>query len=215
MNVFKLLTIAVICLILNVTLCFQTYTFNSKVNAIRNKEISLSLINNENAAKQESAVEVEPNIWATRRKLVRLFLKGEAKKRLLNNNQITQVDPNLTTKATIGISAFFIAIGATIFRFGGRAAFVQFLGLDFITNTDLKSQIDSFIASFESLGDLRFAGFFAAWLIAKFICIDFFVLILALSSGVLFGGVAQGTIVSVVCSTLASLPPFFVSRYVP
>lgn len=211
MNIFRLLTVTltVVCSILNIALCFQ---LDIKHYKAQNKANYLSRRNNKNAANL-NVIEVVPNIWATRRKLVRLFLKGEAKKRFLNNNQTTQIDPNLATKATIGISAFFIAIGATVFRFGGRAAFVQFLGLDFITNTDLKTQIDSFIASFESLGDLRFVGFFAAWLIAKFICIDFFVLILALSSGVLFGGVVQGTVVSIVCSTLSSLPPFFVSRY--
>ena len=129
----------------------------------------ISLLNNEKL----QVIDNEPNIWGTRRKLIRYFLKNEAKKRLLNKDEPVSTDPNLTTKATIGISAFFIAIGATIFRFGGRAAFVQFLGLDFITNQDFKSQIDGFISSFDSLGDIRYLAFLGCWIVAKFICIDF------------------------------------------
>ena len=168
----------------------------------------ISLLNNEKL----QVIDNEPNIWGTRRKLIRYFLKNEAKKRLLNKDEPVSTDPNLTTKATIGISAFFIAIGATIFRFGGRAAFVQFLGLDFITNQDFKSQIDGFISSFDSLGDIRYLAFLGCWIVAKFICIDFLTLLLALSSGVIFGSVMKGTVISVVFSTLASLPPFLISR---
>ena len=55
--------------------------------------------------------------------------------------------------------------------------------------------------------------FFLAWLGAKAFCLDFFTVILAFSSGVLFGGILQGTAVSVACSSGASLCVFLLARY--
>ena len=38
------------------------------------------------------------------------------------------------------------------------------------------------------MGDIRYAAFLVCWIVAKFVCIDFLTLVLALSSGVIFGG---------------------------
>lgn len=48
---------------------------------------------------------------------------------------------------------------------------------------------------------------------AKLLCVDAATLVLALSSGVLFGGVWQGALISVTFSSIASLVGFFLSRY--
>jgi hypothetical protein len=69
-------------------------------------------------------------------------------------------------------SAFIIAGTAVALRLGGRGAFVQLLGLDFIADSDIKGQIDTFIQYFQSLDDLRYLYFFFAWLVVKALCID-------------------------------------------
>lgn len=117
------------------------------------------------------------------------------------------------TKATILASAFVFAIFAAVGRIGGRAALLNALGLDFIAESGIKQQISDFVVYFESLGNLRWVGVFGAWFLAKALCIDAATLVLALSSGVLFGGIVEGTVVSVVCSTISSLLIFYLARY--
>ena len=186
------------------------------LNLKNNKQSSPSSFNNPKSIKDSNNDPLQDqqfntNIWTIRRKLVRTCLMKEAEHRYKqlqeNTDDKTKQDEknNNKTKITLLITTFFLAISATILRFGGRAAFVQLLGLDFISNSDLKLQVDSFLTSFESLGDFRFIAFLGAWIIAKTLCIDAATLILALTSGVLFGGIAQGTAVSVTCSSLASL----------
>jgi len=153
-----------------------------------------------------------------RRKLIRSCLLEEAKKRASepkNEDTLEEIkkDKDASLKLTLGVSAFFLAIGATVFRFGGRAAFVQLLGLDFMTNVDMKGQVDTLVDSFNNLGDLKYVAFLFAWIIAKCVCIDFFTLVLALSSGVLFGGIGEGALASVTASSIASTVPFLFSRY--
>ena len=111
-------------------------------------------------------------------------------------------------------TAFFVAVSATIVRIGGRAALVNVLGLDFVTDSGIKEQVDGFLSSFQSLGDLRFAAFLGAWILAKSLLLDPVTIILALSSGVLFGGVWEGVAASVTCSSIASLISFYLARTV-
>lgn len=82
-----------------------------------------------------------------------------------------------------------------------------------MTNGDMKGQVDALIGSFNDLGDLKYLAFLAAWIVAKCVCIDFFTLVLALSSGILFGGIGEGALASVASSSIASSVPFFLSRY--
>ena len=71
------------------------------------------------------------------------------------------------------LSAFIIAGTAVALRLGGRGAFVQLLGLDFIADSGIKEQIDTFIQYFQSLdAGLRYLYFFFAWLVVKTLCID-------------------------------------------
>lgn len=156
------------------------------------------------------------NIWRIRRKIVRACLTNEAKERLKTEEYGQESDEkkrDKRAKITLAISAFFVTVGAAVFRLGGRAAFVQLLGLDFLANEDLKGQLDTFVDSFTALGEWRYAAILGCWILAKLFCVDFATLVLALSSGVLFGGILQGGAVSVTCSTIASLIPFLLSRY--
>lgn len=167
----------------------------------------------------------EDDIWTSRRKIIRSTLKPivrrqvERKKtamvKALNNpdKDTSNVEKSKKKPTGLLVSAFFIAVSATVLRLGGRTAFVQMLGLDFVTGSGIKTQVNDFVGYFQSLGDVsQFAAFFFAWLAAKAFCIDAATIVLALSSGVLFGGIFEGTAVSVICSSTASLCVFFLSR---
>jgi len=110
------------------------------------------------------------------------------------------------------LTTFFVAVGAAILRLGGRGALLNVLGLDFINQGEVASQVNAFVAYFQNTGSLSVILFFLGWVVAKVLCLDFIGVTLALSSGVLFGGVLQGTAVTVVSSSLASLLVFYVAR---
>jgi hypothetical protein len=169
----------------------------------------------------------EDDIWTSRRKIIRSTLKPIVKRQVerkktamekaLNNADEDTANDDIEKKKKkptgLLVSAFFIAVSATVLRLGGRTAFVQMLGLDFVTGSGIKTQVNDFVGYFQSLGDVsQLAAFFFAWLAAKALCIDAATIVLALSSGVLFGGIFEGTAVSVICSSTASLCVFFLSR---
>lgn len=177
------------------------------------------------AGKEEFTIKNrEEDIWTSRRKIIRSTLKPMVKRQIdrkkiaiekaKNNPEVKSVDDDKKKKPTgLLVSAFFIAVSATVLRLGGRTAFVQMLGLDFVTGSGIKTQVNDFVEFFHSMGDVsQYAAFFFAWLAAKAFCIDAFTIVLALSSGVLFGGIFEGTAVSVICSSTASLCIFFLSR---
>jgi len=116
-------------------------------------------------------------------------------------------------KAGVAVSAFFVAIGAAVLRLGGRGALLNVLGLDFANNAEIRDQVDSFITIFQQNSELSIPLYFLGWLVAKTFCLDFIGVSLALSSGLLFGGILQGTLAAVAGSSLASLLVFSASRY--
>lgn len=166
----------------------------------------------------------DDDIWTSRRKIIRSTLKPMVKRQIERKETAVEKAKTRVVKddreekgkkkpTGLLVSAFFIAVSATVLRLGGRTAFVQMLGLDFVTGTGIKTQVNDFVDFFHSMGDVtQYAAIFLAWLAAKAFCIDAATIVLALSSGVLFGGILQGTAVSVVCSSTASLCVFFVSR---
>lgn len=167
----------------------------------------------------------DDDIWTSRRKIIRSTLKPIVKRQIERKETAVEkaktqifskkdeVEKKNKKPTGLLVSAFFIAVSATVLRLGGRTAFVQVLGLDFVTGTGIKTQVNDFVDFFHSMGDVsQYAAIFLAWLAAKVLCIDAATIILALSSGVLFGGILQGTAVSVVCSSTASLCVFFLSR---
>jgi uncharacterized membrane protein YdjX (TVP38/TMEM64 family) len=165
------------------------------------------------------------DVWVSRRKIIRTTLKPIVKKQIENQlkenlkekpeESSVETDEKKDKKPTgLLVSAFFIAISATVLRLGGRTAFINMLGLDFVTGSGIKTQVNDFVGFFQSMGTTsEFGLIFLGWLAAKALCIDALTIILALSSGVLFGGIFEGTAVSVVCSSTASLCIFFLSRY--
>ena len=168
------------------------------------------------------------DIWTSRRKIARStlkpMLKGKLEKRQQkaltpviandNNNDEDTMDKKKKKPVGLIISAFLIAITAAVLRLGGRTAFVSFLGLDFIADTNIKNQVTDFVTNFQTIdGPIQLVVFFLAWFGAKALCLDFLTVILAFSSGVLFGGIFEGTAVSVACSSTASLCIFLLARY--
>ena len=112
----------------------------------------------------------------------------------------------------IAAAAFVAAAGAVVIRVGGRAALLNVLGLEALNDEGLRNGIDSVLSAADALGPLKLALFAFGWLIAKVFLLDFVGVFLALSAGVIFGGVIQGTVVSCVCATLGSSVAFYISR---
>jgi hypothetical protein len=71
-----------------------------------------------------------------------------------------------------------------------------------IQDSGMRDQITSGLTYMQDLGTGKYALFFLGWLISKTLCLDFLSVFLALASGVLFGGVLEGTAASTICVSL-------------
>lgn len=154
-----------------------------------------------------SSVVLPSKVWNVRRKMIRGVVKMKEKQRV--EGKESKGDG---VKSSILVTTFIAFVGFTAVRFGGRAALMNLLGLDFIMDSGIKESVDSALAYFNSLGDLRFVYFYLAWMVAKLACIDYLSIALALSSGVLFDSLYWGTFNSVVGGTLASVVGFYLGR---
>lgn len=115
----------------------------------------------------------------------------------------------------VATTAFAVAVGATVLRVGGRAALLSVAGLDFIRDTGLRDQVDQAVAYADGLGPYgKVAVFAGAWCVTKIACLDALGVVLAISSGVLFGGVWQGGLASATCATIGSAAAFGLGRTV-
>jgi len=116
--------------------------------------------------------------------------------------------------SALAITAFVIAFGAVILRVGGRTALVSTLGLDFAQeNPELQTQLDSFLAYTNGLPiGLELLFFTLAWTAVKVFCFDAGGIVLALSAGLLFGGVFQGAVASAAAATIASSVAFGLAK---
>lgn len=161
-------------------------------------------------------------IWSSRRKIINKianvpFVKSSLQQ---SNNQTLEINDetrkqksDASTNTSLVFSAGFIAILVLIFRIGGRVALFQVLGLDSLLDENTTRQIQDFLEFFNSLENYKYVTFFLAWLVTKSLCIDAIGIGLALSAGILFDGVWQGTAASIASSSLASLIVFLVVRY--
>lgn len=98
-------------------------------------------------------------------------------------------------------------------RIGGRAALVSALGLDFTTNPEIKDSLNT-VMEFTSNMDtgVELALFVLAWTFVKVFCFDAGGVVLALASGVLFGGVWEGAILSAFSATIGSSVAFGMAK---
>ena len=110
--------------------------------------------------------------------------------------------------------AFVVAGGAVLLRVGGRAALVSALGLNFATeNPELRDGLDSVLNYAATIGtESELALFVLAWTAVKVLCFDAGGVILALASGILFGGVIQGAVVSAFSATVGSSVAFGLAK---
>lgn len=153
-------------------------------------------------------------VWKSRRKMIRNTLKASSNvANFREKNNLVPSDDQASSKLAITVTAFFVAIGALVLRLGGRAALISGLGLDFIANSDVKDQMDSFLSYTDSLGPtLKPLLFIAAWTGVKISCLDAGGIVLALGSGVLFGGIFQGAFMSAFGATIGSLVAFSLAK---
>ena len=118
------------------------------------------------------------------------------------------------SKAALTLTAFVVAAGAVTLRVGGRAALASSIGLDFANdNPELKENMEQFLTFASSLG----AGtegllFIFAWTIVKVFCFDAGGVVLALSAGILFGGVLKGAFASAAAATIGSSIAYFLAK---
>ena len=195
---------------------------------VRSKNDSLSKLNqsgpnNDNDPDREMKEEANRKIWQSRRKSVRWALKQAESIKNYRMYDLKQEEKSETdeesksskTKSAVTITAFVVAMAAIILRVGGRAALVSTIGLDFATdNPELKEQLDQALTFFDtSLGPVYGSLLFvAAWTAVKVLCVDAFGVVLALASGILFGGVIQGAFMSAFSATVGSTVAFLLAK---
>jgi uncharacterized membrane protein YdjX (TVP38/TMEM64 family) len=185
------------------------------------EKIALSLLNPEAS---------DADVWTSRRKITRSFITPTIKKQKEREQEladkIASGEEPLTSeeerqqiqekrdKATIIITAGMVAAAGVILRLGGRGALISMLGLDFAKDTgivDGLTNLTNFVSP-EHLGSFSYIAFLGLWIVAKVLCIDTATILLALSSGVIFNGVLTGTVISVICGTIASSCNFALAR---
>jgi uncharacterized membrane protein YdjX (TVP38/TMEM64 family) len=140
----------------------------------------------------------------------------EERKKSGNDSEMSREEVQAKrNKATIATTAAMVAAGGVVLRLGGRGALISVLGLDFAKDSVISDQLTQLISSIGPDGPYGYAsyvGLVALWVGAKVFCIDAITIVLALSSGVIFHGVLQGTVASVVCGALGSSACFLLSR---
>jgi Uncharacterized conserved protein len=153
-------------------------------------------------------------ILSSRRQTIRSVLRNAETQRnyRIQNNLVPEIDPETgkpiqsDSKAALTLTAFVVAAGAVTLRVGGRAALVSAVGLDFANdNPDLKANMDQILNYASSMDQgLEVLAFVAAWTLVKVFCFDAGGVVLALSAGILFGGVLQGAFWSAFAATIGS-----------
>jgi uncharacterized membrane protein YdjX (TVP38/TMEM64 family) len=171
------------------------------------------------AVQEESRLRV----LTDRRKTIRGILKAaeSTKNYRITNGLVTEIDPTTGkplksegTSSALSLTAFVVAGGAVLLRFGGRAALVSALGLDFATeNPQLKDGLDAVLGYGNTVGiGGELALFVLAWTAVKVFCFDAGGVVLALASGILFGGVLEGAVVSSFGATVGSSVAFALAK---
>ena len=166
---------------------------------------------------KEQIEEARIRIWNSRRGEIRSMLKGSESLRNFRyaNGFVPGLDEegNPTKsdgKTAVTLTAFAVAFGAIVLRVGGRAALVSAVGLDFVNgNPELQDQINQVLQYAEAADPLLKTGlFFVGWTFVKTFCFDAGGIVLAFSSGILFGGVLQGAVMSALGATIGSSVAF-------
>mmetsp|Transcript_37585 Transcript_37585/g.69541 ORF Transcript_37585/g.69541 Transcript_37585/m.69541 type:complete len:525 (+) Transcript_37585:2-1576(+) len=185
----------------------------SKLNALSEEEEK-----DLKRVQEESRVKV----LTDRRKTIRGVLQAaeSSKNYRLANDYVPELDPETgkpiksDAQSALTLTAFVVAGGAVLLRFGGRAALISAVGLDFATeNPELKDGLDSVLNYASTIGaESELALFILAWTAVKVFCFDAGGVVLALASGILFGGVWQGALASAFAATVGSSVAFALAK---
>lgn len=174
--------------------------------------------NQDELMKEES---VRLQVWKSRRNQIRQTLKSADQVRIFRLQQgwVPELGDDgkplkSDGKVALTLTAFVIAAGAIALRIGGRAALVSTLGLDFVTeNPELKANLDIVLNTADNMDPVtKLLLFTASWTAVKVLCFDAAGVALALSSGILFGGVLQGAVVSAAAATFGSTVAFGLAK---
>jgi len=161
-------------------------------------------------------------ILSSRRQNIRSVLRNAENQRnyRIQNDLVPEIDPETgkpiksDSKAALTLTAFVVAAGAVTLRVGGRAALVSAVGLDFANdNPDLKANMDQILNYASSMDQgLEILAFVGAWTLVKVFCFDAGGIVLALSAGILFGGVLQGAFWSAFAATVGSSVAYWLAK---
>lgn len=165
---------------------------------------------------EEKQEEGRLEVWSNRRKQIRSTLKSAEKFRYerISTGDVPDPDNPEKDNSALVITAFVIAFGAVLLRVGGRAALVSTLGLDFAQdNPELQTQLDNFLQYTSNLPlGVELIAFTLAWTAVKVLCFDAGGIVLALSAGILFGGVFKGAVASAAAATIGSSVAFGLAK---
>jgi len=165
----------------------------------------------------ETLLSNEEEVWRLREQMVRRsfeavfnFKEDELERERMG--EASEADKEAATRSAVIASAGAVLIGAFVLRLGGRAALASALGIDAVADLGIGDKIDQVVAYSDALGVWSVGVFFAAWIVAKVFLLDFVSIVLAIASGVVFGGVIEGATLSAIGATLGSLAAFQLSR---
>lgn len=149
-------------------------------------------------------------LWRGRRKAARMLHYLKLETTATQEEILEEEEERDAAKSVVATTAFSIALVAILIRLGGRAMLLGMIGLDPAENEAVAAQVDSVI----SLQSLPFfiPGYLMLWVVGKCLFLDPLVFLLAVSSGVIFGGVVEGALVSAACATIASSVAFGLAR---
>ena len=171
---------------------------------------------------EELEEEARLKVLESRRYQIRSMLKSAESLRnfRINGGFVPEIDEETgkpvksDSKSALTLTAFVVAFGAVVLRVGGRAALVSGLGLNFAQdNPELKDSIDMVLSNAADMSlPVEAALFVLGWTFVKVFCFDAGGIVLAFSSGVLFGGVLQGAIMSAFAATVGSSAAFLLAK---
>lgn len=179
------------------------------------------LFQNEDRSEVEIEEEARIKILESRRYQIRSVLKSAEGMRNLRraNGWVPQLDDEgkpirSDGKAAVTLTAFCVAAGAIALRIGGRAALISAVGLDFATdNPELQDNLEQVLTTADSMDPIAKSLLFTlGWTAVKVFCFDAGGVVLALASGILFGGVLQGAVISAAAATIGSSIAFAMAK---
>ncbi|CAM9569661.1 unnamed protein product, partial [Phaeothamnion confervicola] len=188
--------------------------------AIQGRGRAITMRNQVNDETREALEKSHQQLWESRRGMIRGALRtadGVRGARKTMQSVFPPPPAGSSTSATnsrqaVAVTAAAVAVGAMTLRLGGRAALLQLLSLDMVAETGLGGQLEGFLTAADDLGAAKYLIFLLGWVVAKTLMLDALGVALAVASGLLFGGVAQGTAISAACATVASLVGFSLAR---